>query len=1002
MTRSMTLLAAAAALFAVSSVVGDSVVFSDLALASSQTSREGVSDITSAGADEAARARVSTTYGKLPLHFEANRGQADEQVRFLSRGGGYSLFLTATEAVVVMSRPVGKETAATTARLLPGKERARETAVLRMGLVGAEPEPEVVGRDELPGKANYFIGNDSGRWHTGVPTYERVEYKGVYPSIDLAYYGNQRQLEYDFVVHPGGDPGVIRLTFEGSDRISLDDDGNLALQMRGSKILLRAPITYQELNGTRQEIASGYVLEGENQVSFKVADYDRTRPLVIDPILSYSTYLGGSGTDESYAIAVDGDGNAYVTGRTQSLDFPTSGSIYGTSAGDFDVFVTKLNAAGSALVYSTYLGGSEVDRGYGIAVDGSGSAYVTGVTWSDANDFPTVNAIQPTHGGYSVDGFVTKLNPAGSALVYSTYLGGSRDEGPSDIAVDSTGSAYVTGYTSSSDFPLVNAVQGTMVSGPEAFVTKFNAAGSAHTYSTFLTGSGAESGRGIAVDGAGSVYVVGNTDSSDFSTLNPFQGARAGATDLFVARLNAAGSALLYSTYLGGTLHDYAGAGIAVDGAGSAYVTGHTESIDFPTTANPFQGANAAAGGPWDAFVTKLNAAGSALVYSTYLGGGVNEWGYSIAVDSADNAYIAGATSSTDFPTSKPIYGDAGGRDAYVTRLNATGTALVYSTYLGGSDLDLAYDIALDGSRNAYVSGWTDSPLDFPTAVPFQAANAGDTDAFVLKIVPCGDGNLDPDEQCDDGYNDACGSCDATCDGAGTGSTYGDGELCPETEECDDGNLIDGDCCSSTCELEPDGSDCEDDGDVCSSDTCDGAGTCVHSFEPAPACFTALKSKLQVRDRADDSRDQLDWKWKKGAAVDQVELDDPSATATYTLCVYDTSGGVSTLATSLTVPPGPLWDDRDPRGWQYKDRGGASDGVQQIKLKPNVAGRSVAQVKAKGVNLPTPTPFSGTEFFDQDLTVTVQLVNSDTSVCWTSPFTAARTNAADRFKATSP
>src|SRR5438552_3467713 len=554
-------------------------------------------------ATAAPEARVSETYGKLPLHFEANQGQTHQDVRFLARGPGYSLYLTAGEAVLVLTKP---NPDATQARATP--------VVVRMSVVGAAPKPLVSGLDELPGKANYLIGNPA-KWRTNVPTYAKVHYRAVYPGIDLVYYGNQRQLEYDFVVSPGADPERIVLGFQGAERLEINAEGELVLHAAGGAIRQRVPLIYQEIDGVRTKIEGRYVLKDAHRVGFQVAAYDPSRPLVIDPTLVDSTYLGGSGWDYGYGIAVDAAGSAYVTGVTRSTDFPTASPLQATTGGgvEGDAFVTKLDPTGSALVYSTYLGGRGVDYGYGIAVDAAGSAYVTGQTTS--TDFPTtIGAFQTTKGG-SYNAFVTKLNPTGSALVYSTYLGGSGGERGFGIAVDAAGNAYVTGTTGSTNFPTTpGAFQTT---GGGVFVSKLDAAGSALLYSTYLGGSGDDRGYGIAVDAAGSAYVTGSADSTDFPTVNPLQAANGGVGDAFVSKLDATGSALLYSTYLGGSARD-AASGIAVDAAGSAYVTGYTISTNFPTM-NPLQAAHG--GGYTDAFVSKLDAAGTALLYSTYLGG---------------------------------------------------------------------------------------------------------------------------------------------------------------------------------------------------------------------------------------------------------------------------------------------------------------------------------------------------------------------------------------------
>ncbi len=596
-----------------------------------------------------------------------------------------------------------------------------------MKLLGADSRPAIEGREELPGKSHYFIGNDPKKWRTDVPQYARVEYQDVYPGVSLTYYGNQGQLEYDFVVSPGGDPRRIRLGIEGAEEIHVDAEGNLVLSLPGGEVVEHAPVVYQEFGGGRKVVDGRFILKSRREVGFEVGAYEANRPLVVDPVLVYSTYLGGSGGDFGTGIAVDASGSAYITGSAGSANFPTANPLQASSGGSFDAFVAKLNASGSALVYSTYLGGNGIDTGYGIAVDGSGNAYVAGL--ADSTNFPTVNPIQAANGGIR-DAFVAKLNASGSALVYSTYLGGSGLDLALGIAVDASGNAYVTGGTLSTNFPTLSPIQVANGGGMDAFVAKVNAAGSALLYSTYLGGSSGDEGYGITVDASGNAYVTGVAQSANFPTANPLQAALSGFADAFVAKLNAAGSALVYSTYLGGSGGE-TGAGIAVDASGNAYIAGGTSSTNFPTV-NPIQAAMAGGG---DAFVAKLNPAGSALVYSTYLGGSGQDQGSGIAVDASGNAHVTGLTYSTDFPTANPIQAANGGSFvAFVAKLNAAGSALVYSTYLGGSLGDDGSAIAVDTSGNAYVTGLTYS-TNFPTANPFQAANGGGGDAFVVKIT---------------------------------------------------------------------------------------------------------------------------------------------------------------------------------------------------------------------------------------------------------------------------
>ena len=713
------------------------------------------------------------SYAKMALTFEPNRGQTDSQVEFLSRGPGYTLFLTPTEAVLALRTPEGKRSAAER-KSATRPEPPAKRHVLRLRLVDANAAPQMTGLDALPGKSHYFIGNDPQKWHTNVPHYARVEYQDVYPGIDLIYYGNQRQLEYDFVVAPGADPQAITLSFDGADRVEIDSNGDLILHTPVGPIRQHKPLVYQEVKGARQELWGGYVLKDENRVGFDVAAYDARQPLIIDPVLSYSTYLGGSGDDLGFGIAVDGAGNAYVTGQTKSIDFPTEGpspdgplqAYFG--GGNNDAFVTKVRADGTALVYSTYLGGIYDEDGWGIAVDGGGNAYVTGRTLSD--DFPTTDGAFDSwfNGGWS-DAFVAKLDATG-ALVYSTFLGGGGTGGEDEIglgiAVDSSGNAYVTGYTGSSDFPTTDEAYDRIYNGgwTDAFVAKLNASGSGLVYATFLGGSPetdivgirpeGDHGYGIAVDALGNAYVTGETSSPDFPTTTGT--SLHGSFDAFVAKLDPAGSALVYATFLGGKDED-AGRDIAVDGDGNAYVTGHTSSRKFPTTNGAF---DRRLGGSRDAFMAKLDPSGANLLYGTFLGGSGRDSGTGIAVDSSGNAYVTGYTSSSDFPTTAGAYDtdcgtdtdgacdvDAFGNivgDAFMAKVDPSGANLLYGTFLGGGGYEFGHGIAVDASGNAYVTGWTTS-TDFPIApdpmtcapgpCPIQDTfGGGFYDAFVTKM----------------------------------------------------------------------------------------------------------------------------------------------------------------------------------------------------------------------------------------------------------------------------
>lgn len=665
--------------------------------------------------------RLQDEYGRVPMVFEENSGQTDPAVRFQARGCGYAFFITPDEAVAVLQK----------------QKTSEPPAVVRMRFPGANTTPVVRGEDLMPGRSHYFTGNDPSKWRSGVAQYGQVRLIDVYPEIDLVYYGNQQQLEYDFVVRAGGDPRQIRIQFAGADHIAVAPGGDLVLSVNGGEMRQHLPYVYQDRDGIRHQVRASYRRLAADEFGIDLDSYDTATPLIIDPVLSYSTYLGGSAFDIANSIRVDSAGNVYVAGRTASVNFPTANALQSSLAGgSHDGFVTKLNANGSALIFSTYLGGTGNDIVRNVAVDSVGDVYLVGFT--DSTNFPTANAIQAAFGGVA-DGFVTKLNAAGSALVYSTYLGGSAFDSAAAVALDGSSSAFITGSTRSPNFPTVNEIQTTSSGPSDAFVTKLNAAGSALVYSTYLGGSLSDEASGIAVDASGSAFIVGGTSSNNFPTANALQAVRGssaellGQWDAFVSKLNAAGSAFVYSTYLGGADHEF-GSDIALDGSGNAFIAGDTWSDDFPT-ANAIQSAF---GGGIDAFALKMNAAGSAFIYSTYLGGSGFDVAVSNAVDSAGNAFVVGRTDSTNFPTANANQtAKAGGQDAFVAKLNSAGTALVYSTYLGGGGEDEARDVALDSAGSAYVTGHTVS-TNFPTANALQATQAGLGDAFITKLVEGG------------------------------------------------------------------------------------------------------------------------------------------------------------------------------------------------------------------------------------------------------------------------
>ncbi|HSQ64282.1 MAG TPA: SBBP repeat-containing protein [Polyangiaceae bacterium] len=664
-------------------------------------------------------------WAELPLRFEANAGQWDQRVHFVAHRNGATLFLTDEGMTVGLRSGTSRK---------PGQTREREsrlheeaetkTAFVTMKMVGAGPSAPV-GEEELVTKSNFFLGRDPSTWRTNVANFERVRSTRWLPGVDVVWHGGPRGFEYDLVVGAGTDATAIAIDIEGASGLHVANDGSLEIATSAGSLIETPPRVMQ---GGR-ELRTRYRVIDASRVAFDIDGYDSTRALLVDPTLVYSTYLGGSSTegDNYNCIAVDGSGNAYVTGYSPSPDFPTKNAYQSSDAGTTDGFVAKLSANGSALVYSTYLGGSGADFPYAIAIDSAGSAYVTGYTQSV--DFPTAGAFQGSYGGGPSDAFVTKLAPTGAALSYSTYLGGAADEQGHALAVDSSGAAYVTGWTASLNFPTATPFQNSNAGATDAFVTKLTPSGSALAYSTFLGGSGYDGGEGIAVDSSGYAYLTGSTPSTDFPTASPIQSSNGGSSDVFVTKLTAAGTGLAYSTYLGGSSTDAAHA-IGIDGSGNVYIAGSTQSTNFPT-ASPISSSNT---GGVDAFVTKVNAAGSALVYSTYLGGSAFDAANGIAVDGSSSAYVTGYTSSTDFPIANAPQGaNAGGTDVFVTKVDAAGSAWTYSTYLGGTGDDHGAGIAV-GSGAAYLTGYTRS-TDFPTANAYQASSAGGVyDDFVFEL----------------------------------------------------------------------------------------------------------------------------------------------------------------------------------------------------------------------------------------------------------------------------
>ena len=685
----------------------------------------GAAYVAARGDDPPARAAIAAPLG-LPLSFERNVGQAERDVRFLAHGPGGTLYLARSEAVVALRAPDG-------VNAVPD--------VLRMRLLGADRDATITGGAPQRATANYLVGDEPVRWRTGVPTYAEVSYRGVYRGTDLVYHAARGQLEYDFRLAPGADPGRIGLEMNGARALRLDDAGRLHVELAHRTLVQEAPVVYQVRDGVRRAVSGRYVLRRGHRVGFAIGAYDRSRPLTIDPKIAFSTYLGGSGNDVGNAVAVDSAGNAYVIGSTTSANLKLHGRPgTPTRRGGIDALVVKIDPAGR-LVWSTYLGGSAYTDGRGIAVDRGGHVYLTGATGS--RDFPTtMRAPQPDYGGGPYDAYVAKLDASGRRLLYSTFNGGPFNDRGYAIAVDATGTAVATGRTAHDGFPTV----GRLAPGPEggAFVTKITSSGGRIVYSAVLGGkavvNSSNTGFAVALDRMSNAYVTGVTRAPDFPVHNALQPRYGGgASNAFVTKIDPAGGAIAYSTYLGGGGEDE-GLGIAVDRAGAAYVTGQTSSDDFPIAGARLPGTARSAGA--DAFVAKLSASGTAFAYSLYLGGSAEDGGSAIAVGADGNAHVTGRTASADFPLESALQPRlAGAHDAFVTALSRDGSSLVGSTYLGGTGSDAGLGIALDGRGGAYVTGQTES-ADFPVLRPLQRAlrkrapsAGGGGSAFLTRVT---------------------------------------------------------------------------------------------------------------------------------------------------------------------------------------------------------------------------------------------------------------------------
>jgi hypothetical protein len=712
----------------------------------------------------AASAQTAGTFGNLPLYFEASSPS-----RFLAQGCDAQFSVAATEAQLVLQKSGG-------------------TRTVQMQFTGANPQCEIHGDAALSGKINHFDGNQPAQWRAGVPTFAKVRVAEIYPGVNLVYYGNQQRLEYDFTIAAGAQPEAIAIHFNGADKISVNAQGELVLKLGHDEMLQPRPLIYQTVNGVRHEISGGYKMLDANNVAFAVGNYDRSLPLVIDPVLAYSTYFGGTLADTAWSVAVDKtDGSVFIAGQTFSKNainntkypddftkgspFSTPGALQEEFAGGKltgDGFVARFDSTGTNLIYLTYLGGSADDFVSSVAVDAAGNAFVTGFT--DSSNFPTANALYPAIGGvknkrtkfYAGDAFVAELGPSGSNLVFSTFLGGSGLDSANGIALDLSGNIYVAGTTTSTNFPTKNAVVFQLIGSTNlvlnqlagtnnAFVTKIGAGGSPLIYSTYLGGFSYDVAEGIAVDNVGDAWVSGFTLSTNFPTTmnalssdlnqNGDKKNKAIAYDAFVSKLSPDGSTLLYSTFLGSTNNDVAYK-IACDNARNAYVTGYSSSPNFPNTVTNIPGlysivASNKTSGDVDAFLTKFDSDG-ALAYSAFFGGKQSDIGYGVAVDALGDAFVVGTTTSKDFPTNNTATALSaklnGKSDVFVMALNSNATAVLYSGYFGGKGVDNGYDIAVDAAGNACIAGQTTSK-DFANTNAFQPFRNGKSDAILFKIL---------------------------------------------------------------------------------------------------------------------------------------------------------------------------------------------------------------------------------------------------------------------------
>jgi hypothetical protein len=737
------------------SVLSSVLLITIMLIINSNNAGTQTESLTSTNDERVKQDSILRSYRSLPLSFEMSKERADGKVDFISRGLGYGLFLTPNEAIIALNK--SQETKALDNSFFAfgaanhdgGHTNLGQVdqAAIQMRLIGANATPTVSGVDELPGTVNYFFGSDQTEWKTNVSSFQKVLYEDVYSGINLIYYGNQTQLEYDFVIAPGATPDLIGLYFDGADKLELNADGELILHIASEQIRMLKPTIYQEIDGLRQEIWGGYLLKADDQVSFQVGRYDNSRPLVIDPVIVYSTYFGGiQNEQEGYGgFDVDSNGHVYITGRTYSTNLPLSNAIDSGLSGETDAFVAKIDPQTNTLIYSSYFGGSRSETGNSVVTDDNGNAFAVGYT--NSLDFPIVNAFQPQKSGYpneTIDTFILKLNSTGSNITYSTYLGGSGADDGWDISINSLGEIIVAGNTQSSDFPVVNALQsegGDVFSNTDfdVFVTKIHPSGSSLIFSTYLGRGSNDVVRGLSIDNQDNIYITGYA-GFDYPTTPAAYGGECGSEWVFVSKITPNGEFLDYSTCIG----PGRAWGIAVDNFGSAYITGQTNG-SFPL----INAYDAQLDGNYDTFVTKLSPTGDSLMFSTYLGGSIalyapdngQDWGNAIDIDEIGNVYVTGFTNSVDFPVVnaiQPSLGDStsGAFDAFIAKFDPTGANLLMSTYLGGNFIDAGFGIIVEPNGVIYVRGETNS-TNFPVVNPFQSNLGGihRNDAFIVKIV---------------------------------------------------------------------------------------------------------------------------------------------------------------------------------------------------------------------------------------------------------------------------